>query len=318
MDPEPETLGRLHRIFFPEAAPSPEWFDRLAVLLQHHGADVADLISYLNAMCLRKNGVANDDPSVQEAVAAPLAAPEHFGARVTVVIHVTKSEAWLGQVMDFYRDAGLVPVFTVDARTSEEARKVLSTRGAACIDIRDDHRGDASTSDEFRNIETPWLLRVDDDELPTPALLNFVDKAADYSTEFEWGFSRLHCRYDRSSGLQYSRFLPYGPFAGVGREWRLTARSSRQKERRAAIADAILLSFDWVVRPFAERVTRLQAGEVPADQLALSLASLHMHESIPESWHMFTSLPGKQYVEFAQKIDHSASREAQRSTRSTA
>ena len=60
-----------------------------------------------------------------------------------------------------------------------------------------------------------------------------------------------------------------------------------------------------------------QFGEVPADQLARSLALLHMHESIPESWHMFTSLPGKQYVEFAEKIYRSARRQAQRSTRST-
>lgn len=301
MNLTPETLRRLHRVFFQESASSPEWFDRFAGLVQEHGVHVVDVISYYHAMFLHENGLAKDNPAVSESVGAPVARLKHFDSRVTVVIQATKSAAWLGQVLDFYGGFGIRPLFVVDDRTSDETRCLLSTRGAASRDLRDEYRDSALISSVFASTETHWILRVGDDELPTPALLNFVDKAAECSEDIDWGFSRVHCRYDSSGDeLQYSQFLPYGPFAAADLQWRLTARAPGPKERRSASSDAVLLNFDWVVRSFAERVERLRAHE-SQDRVA-SLLPLHLHEAIPENWHMFVPLRSEKYREFARGI----------------
>lgn len=302
MSLEAETLRRLHRSFFPESGTPPEWFDRLAILLQENGVDVVDVVSYLRAMLLHEKGLAIENQSLREALRAPLGGWKHFGSSVTLVVPVTKSEAFLGQVLDFYDGVGVCPVLIVDEETSDEARSLLSTRGDAFIDMRGESRGDSLLSDLFARIDTDWILRLGDEELPTPALLNFVDKAVEYSSDFEWGFSRIQCRYDSTSGsLQYSQFLPYGPLAAADRQWRLIARTSSPRERRAAAPDAIILSLDWVVRSFAERIERLRAHE-GQEQTAASLLPFHLHEAVPESWHMFTPLPGEQYVEFARQL----------------
>jgi hypothetical protein len=56
MNFQPETLQRLHRIFFPGSAAPLEWYQRLADLLQEHRIDDVDVIAYFHAMCLHKNG----------------------------------------------------------------------------------------------------------------------------------------------------------------------------------------------------------------------------------------------------------------------
>jgi hypothetical protein len=167
---------------------------------------------------------------VTDGARAPLARLKHFGSRVTLVIPTTASGRWLEQVIDFYDDIGVTVVFALDARTSDGTRSLLSVKGAACIDLGRKRRVDSLTADIFSIVSTDWILLVDEDELPKPALLNFVDKAVEHSTEFVWGFPRVHCRYDTCSGeLQYSHFLPFGPFANADLQWRLLARQAGPK-----------------------------------------------------------------------------------------
>ncbi len=302
MNTQIDTLRRLHRIFFPELPPPLEWYERLAALVQEHTVDDADIIAYFHALSLHKKGLSCGNPAVTDGIRARLATLKHFGSRVTLVVPTTASEGWLEHVIDFYNDINVPVAFAVDARTSDESRGLLSAKGAVCIDMGQDQQVDFLTPEIFKLVGTDWILRLDDDELPAPAVLNFVDKAVEHAPEFVWGFPRVHCRYDNQSGeLQYSQFLPFGPFAKADLQWRLMARPGTPTQQRAAGREALLLSFDWVVRSFVERVARLKCRD---GQTIPSLAPLYLQEAIPENWHMFAPLPNQKYKEFARRTDH--------------
>ena len=300
---ESETLQRLHRLFFPESPAPLEWHERLMVLLQEHGFDVVDVIAYLRRMSLHQKGLSRGNPAVTDGTCASLARLKHFGSRVTLVISATASERWLEHVIEFYEGIDISTVFAVDSATSDGTRSLLATQGVACIDIRSESEFEAFPTGVFNEIGTDWILHVGDNELPTPALLNFVDRAVEHSTKFIWGFARAYCRYDfRNGELQYSQFLPFGPLARPALQWRLLARDGGAKERRSAPAEALLLNFDWVLRGFTERVQRLARQRAGEAQTAAALSHFDLQEAIPERWHMFSPLPNEIYKEFARKI----------------
>jgi hypothetical protein len=301
----PETLRRLCRVFFPEMLPPSQWYVRLAEVFQEYGVDEVDVIGYLHAMFLHRKDLSPGNASVANSMCAPFGTLEHFGREVTLVVQVTKSERWLGRIIQFYKEIGVMPVFTVDGRTSGETRSILAANSVTCIEISGEPRDDSHLA-VFSAIDTDWILRAYDDELPTPALLAFVDRAVKHSTNFVWGFPRVHCRYDAATDeLRYSQFLPFGPLASADLQWRLVSRDDHPKERRSAATDAIFLNFDWVARSFAERVHQLRSQAVaPA-----SLASFGLQEAIPDDWHMWASLRDRRFEDLARAI-HRAEAEA--------
>ena len=299
----PDTLRRLHRIFFPESTPPAEWYEHLSVLQQEHDADDVELIAQFHAVYLHQHGLSNDTSSVTDAVHTSLSRLEHFKSNVTLLIQATDSERWLRHVLDFYDDIGVKVVFSLNERTSGAVRTLLSSKGAVWIDTSGERRVDDLIDHIFAGIRSNWILRIDDTELPTPALLNFADRAVEHSAAFIWGFPRVHCRFDASrSELHYSQFLPFGPFARADLQWRLVPRPGGPKERRAATTDAVLLNFDWIARSFMERVDRLRLGSRDDGQPLTSLAPFYLQEAIPESWHMFSPLHHDRYRDFARRL----------------
>lgn len=302
----PDTLRRLHRIFFADSPPPAEWYERLSALQHEYDADGVELIAQFHAVYLHQNGLSNGTSLVTDAVRASVSRLEHLKSKVTLLVQITNSERWLADVLRFYDDIGLKAVLALDERTSDAARALLSAKGAPWIDTGEERHVDALMDYIFAAVRTDWVLRLEDAELPTPALLNFVDSAVQQSTTFIWGFPRVHCRLDGSgSELHYSQFLPFGLFARADLQWRLVPRPGSPKERRSAATDAVLLNFDWIARSFMERVDRLRSGRRDAGQPLTSLAPFHLQETIPESWHMFSPLRDERHSDFARRIHRS-------------
>jgi hypothetical protein len=298
----PETIQRLSRVFFSESTPSTEWCKRLSALLHEQDRDVADLVGYLHVMDLHQRSLSPERSVVPAAVCAPLATLKHFDSKVTLLIQTTVSERWLAHVVDFYENIGVKPIFELDAGTSDGARAVLAAKKADCFDVGTELRVDSLSDAIFRRCGSDWILRISDDEFPTPALLNFVDSAVEYSTAFTWGFPRVHLRYDADrSELQYSEFLPFGPFAHSDLHWRLVSNAPGPKEQRS-VTNAVLVSYDWIVRSFMERVDRLRRRDDKDGLGSISLAPFYLHETIPASWHMFSSLHDERYEDLARRI----------------
>jgi hypothetical protein len=301
---QPDALHRLGRAFFPDAPPSLEWCARLSAACAECRVEDVDVIRYFHALSLHRHGLASEDAAMTTSLARSFGRFDALGSDVVLVVQATTSERWIERILDFYVENSVAPVFTLDGATSDATRDVLAARRAACVDITREPPSDAHHA-VFRATGARWILRLYDDELPTPGLMAFVSRAVTHSSAFVWGFPRAYCWYDVSRDeLTYSQFLTRGPLAGSDLQWRLMARPSGATERRAATAGAMVLSFDWVARTFLERVMRVET-DARSEGTSRSIASLCLFEAVPEDWHMLAPLRDERLEELARRLHHS-------------
>lgn len=86
------------------------------------------------------------------------------------------SSRWIGTVLDFHLSRGLSPLVVIDARTTDNTRELVASRGIPFLEFAP--RGDFPEAGmlEFaaQNANANWVLRLDDDELPSKGLIDFV------------------------------------------------------------------------------------------------------------------------------------------------
>src|ERR1700761_7925694 len=89
----------------------------------------------------------------------------------TVVIPTRDSAGWIGAVLEHYRARGIVPTLLVDTRTRDDTKAVAQRHAARGGDMPGFvfTEGVVAMTREF--VETPWVLFVHDDEIPSDALL---------------------------------------------------------------------------------------------------------------------------------------------------
>src|SRR5262249_18371840 len=152
--------------------------------------------------------------------------------------------------------------FAVDRRTTDGTREVICKMKKEFVEVSGRWpRVESLLADIVSKIDSQWILRFDDDELPSPGLLDFVDRAGAEAPDVVWGFPRVHCRLAPTTDeLQYSQFLPLGPLAGRDLQWRLFSKNGARfddrlhssgivsKEARPAPPNAVIFHFDWVLR----------------------------------------------------------------------
>jgi hypothetical protein len=301
---EAEALYRLCRIFFPEMSVPVHWCARLADVFAACDVDEVDVVAYFQALSVHDASGVSTNRAVHDSLRTSYGPLRQFGTAITLVVQATDSERWLEPMLALYEDIAAAVCFVVDGRTSPGTRRLLLDKDVRCVEIGDATAGGWSKA-TLEQVGTEWILVARDDEIPSPALLAFADRAAEYSPKFVWGFPRVHCGYDSvSDELRYSQFLPFGPLAKASLQWRLVARGDGLKERRAAAADAVLFNFDWIARRFAERVGHLRKC-AQDDEAQMTLASFELLEGIPETWHMWTCLREERFEEIARLMHRS-------------
>ena len=262
--------------------------------------DEVDLVRYVHEMVLHRNGLLPQDSAIAESLRAPSSKLENFGSRIRVVIQAGKCDGWIARFHEFYEQLGVSPLFVIGRTTSPETRAALNDQRLAHVEIDGERKDWLDAVREAAG--TDWILRIQEDELPSPGLLAFADRATGFANTFVWGFPRVYLRYDSlGNDLHYSRFLPFGPLANADIQWRLLSRSEGPMERRLAVPEALLFSLDWVVRTFAERAGRL-AAQTDGVEAPTRTAPFHPFESVPEKWHMLTRWPDQRFEEIARTV----------------
>ena len=323
---QPENVRRLHRIFLPDWPASDDWYREFVRIIRAHRIGVPEVVEYFHAMQRHHTGTAVEDAAVGRSVRASRRRwTSRFAADVTLVVPTINSATWLEHVIEFYAGLGLEVLFAVDARTSDATRAVLDAGNARHVEVSGEHaRVESLIPDILAKVDTRWILRIDDDELPTPALLNFVCGAVDQSSEFVWEFPVANLRYEPGKReLQYSQFLSFYAFADgarLHRQARLFSRDGIKVEdvlhssgyaaadARTAPSEALIFHFNWVLRSRSERAEKLRSYEAQDLVRARAAAHYSQFEEVPESWHMFAALPDERYRDFAQLLYRSRER----------
>jgi hypothetical protein len=298
------------------------WARELVDILRSFRLGKVALLEHLLRMHLRRRGIvaahgSNSEeatPRVSLKKRPDYAPTRHFGSKITLVVPTFDSESWIRSVVDFYDGIGVRPLYAVDGRTGDRTREILAARSQNWITVAATApRVEAMLPGILRQVDTPWVLRLDDDELPAPELLQCCDQAVERHDAPVWGFPRLCLRWSPGrQALEYSTFLTFGAHVDMDRQWRLfrpdcvTLRDevhtpgfdSSLKAR--APSDARILHFDWVLRTPSRRREKALSYESQAG------SSEHprqvLHEAIPEEWHLFEILEHPRSRDFARQI----------------
>lgn len=300
-----------------------DWARQVLDVFRDYRLPRAALIDHLVQIRLRRLGLPDASTSrglghgVHTSIGDPQDYPplQRLGADVAVVVPTIDSEPWIQSVIDFYARIGLRPLYAVDSHTRDATRTLLEQAGQTWVEVSGDApRVEALMLDVVKRIDAPWILRLDDDELPSPGLLKFCEEAINGSAPV-WGFPRVTVRWDPSRAvLEYSRFLSIGRHADMDRQWRLFRPDSVVLHSRVHTAgldttskapapdEAFVVHFDWVLRTESQRREKLQRYAAQVDPSTLEPPVMLLPEAIPEEWHLFQPLMLPQFVEFARRV----------------
>jgi glycosyltransferase involved in cell wall biosynthesis len=189
---------------------------------------------------------------------------------LTVFIPTWNAARHLGLTLDYYAQFGIAPTLVVDNKTDDNTLEVGRIFGCRTIVSHNPTmRSQYLIEKGARAISTPWALRMDDDELPTRTMLNFVAELIDkdnLAPETIVGFPRFQCfiheeklfASTRHTSLEHRQWRLFRPEVVQYTERGHTPGFEVPEQHRLPAPDlAAMLHFDWVVRTAEERTQKI-------------------------------------------------------------
>ena len=204
---------------------------------------------------------------------------ECVGARrnFRVVVPTRDSAGWIAAFAEVYRTLGVRPIYLYDTRSADGTRAILADIAADVVPVEPKHdRVEAMLAVSRHAVETDWVVRLDDDELPSRALIDWLDSSLPAIEEPSLAVSRRDAQFSGGrlcfSRLEDYYFHPQDP-TYLNPQWRVfrphdvcfsesihTAGFDRPSLR--TVPDwAFFVHFDWILRSFEQRRTKLARYE---------------------------------------------------------
>jgi len=221
-----------------------------------------------------------------------------------VFIPTRDSAKWVGVFLDAYRAIGVEPLYVVDARSTDGTLELLRAKGATCANFTPSGDFAEAGMIEFgaHAAGGGWLLRLDDDEFPTRALMQWTEIVGAKSLNQAWQVSRRELFRDESGTIVYSRAptrcpSPYRPEFLHPQPRFFHADRVRWLEQVHTVGYENPLFFDFVpeqafiihcnclLRTPAERLDKILRYEAILPGSALKLADEYLPEIFPAPYH---------------------------------
>jgi hypothetical protein len=96
---------------------------------------------------------------------------------LTIVVPTRDSSRWIALTHSYYQRLGISPLYCVHSKSADNTKAILSRLGANVETITSDVDHLEPMLPLIRDVtKTPWILRIDDDELPSRSLLRWVQR----------------------------------------------------------------------------------------------------------------------------------------------
>jgi hypothetical protein len=192
-----------------------------------------------------------------------------------------------------YRTLGIQPLYLCDIRSSDGTQDVLEGMGADMIPVKPKlDRVEHILSVTREAVETDWLVRLDDDEIPSAALIGWLDRSVE---GINVPIIALSCRYVMlvDGRLCFSRLEDYYFHPDptyLDPQWRAfrprevdfidTIHTPGFKITRYETAPlwAFFIHFDWLLRSYTERRAKLKRYERQSRGAGWQLARYYLPE----------------------------------------
>ena len=196
------------------------------------------------------------------------------------VVITRDSARWFGIVLDGYEALGIRPFVLLDHASSDGTEYLLRARNVDFATVRADApRVEAMVRLIPEHVRSRWVVRLDDDELPSRGMRDFIATRLDGLGRDVVGFQRRWIRRLPDGSCDYSRHpLILSSFGALDAQWRAFRPDVVQYRSDIhtpgfdvpagcpiAPASAYIAHFNWLVRSADER--RLQVanydGQLP-------------------------------------------------------
>ena len=185
---------------------------------------------------------------------------------MSVVIPTRDSARHVGIVLAHYRRAGWPVQVFVDAASSDGTLGACRRAGfrAELID-NPAGRTEAMVAGMSARARTDWVLRMDDDELPTDAMIRAVNRCVAGDEQAKHAFRLRHCTLAAGGGLAAVRFYEDPPHDQLRLYNRRHARFDATlhspgidiANKVVAEPDAFFVHLQWIVKTYAERADKI-------------------------------------------------------------
>jgi Glycosyl transferase family 2 len=314
--------AELHQLLLPDAPIDAGTIEEIARIAHVHRLRLPTIARHMAAMDRAKRAAERGERFSGLGWTEPLSGDfrqsQTFGDQVELVIPTVNSERWLSSFLEFYKANRIRVVYAVDRRTSDGTRDLITKHGFPCIEVEAaEPRVEALLPAIAAQIAAPWILRLDDDELPTPNLLEFAANVAASDSIAAYSFPRANYRCNPASGrLERSYFFAFGPDAQLFRACRLYKPKSVAHHgelhtpgffpsiEKFAAPDIYILHFDWVLRSHEARQRKFESYERQSPAVARRCKHQSLYETVPEAWHLFGEVQDATLQSFARNLRH--------------
>jgi len=227
---------------------------------------------------------------------------------LTIAIPSINSNRYIDIILEYYRDHGIPVTVFVDDRSDDDTFATAQKLAAGSISLSNPETFIAEYLIEHMSqvCRTKWMLRIDDDELPSLAMMKFVQEAITNEAIDVYGFPRHQCAVSRTGiGLVHRDASSL-----VHRQWRLYQPAKvrfihklhtpgfvwEDKRALAAPSEASLIHLDWAVHTYDERLKKVERYDAHTLNQGTKWRAFYLYEEQPLSRVSFSEL---QFPEFA-------------------
>jgi glycosyltransferase involved in cell wall biosynthesis len=228
---------------------------------------------------------------------------------------ITKNSArWFGVMLDHYRSLGVEPLVILDDASQDGTEMLLRQKGAEYVKAHADvPRVEALVRSIPLFVQSDWVVRLDDDELPAGWLCAWAAMQARRAKVTVFGFERRWIRLRLDGGLDYSNHpLIVSPQGVLDTQWRMFRPNAMQfrsdihtpgffvpKGRLIAPRKAFIAHFNWLVRSVGERRQQIVDYDRQQPDAGTRFGAIKAWEDVDERDHRFAPMERREFEETA-------------------
>ena len=211
-----------------------------------------------------------------------------------VVVPTRDSAGWIEAFAGFYRGIGIEPLYLYDTRSLDTTLSILRHIKADVIPVEPKFdRVESMLSFTQTVIQTKWVVRFDDDELPSLALIEWLDSSLVHVKETSLALSRRDALFVNGN-LCFSRledyyFHPKDPTyldpqlrvfqpGNVNFIETIHTPGFDASHSGTAPVSAFFVHFDWILCSFRQRLAKLERYERQSPGAGWGLAQYYLPE----------------------------------------
>jgi hypothetical protein len=234
---------------------------------------------------------------------------------LTIAIATINSSRYIDIILRYYREHGIAVTLFVDDRSVDDS--LGKARELAPDAISTSNPGgfiaEGLLQKMSRACPTKWLLRIDDDELPSLAMMDFARNAGRNDTPDVYAFPRQQCAVSRKGALlRHGEVSPHDH-----RQWRLYQPARVEftrglhtpgivwgEQARAVTAplEASLIHLDWAVHSYHDRRRKVERYDAHTANAGTKWRSYYLYEEEPFAPATFSELPWPEFRQTAFEI----------------